>query len=82
MHILNNFLAFGYALTYADLTETLNVSEAGWGNVPLTLVQSGTYAVLVLLVTRKMGLRNRTDPPLPASPAAPSSGVERVPSGA
>ncbi len=63
MHILNNFLAFGFALTFADLTETLNVSEVGWSNIPLTLTQSLVYAALVLLVGRKLGLQTRTRPP-------------------
>lgn len=63
MHVLNNFLAFGFALTFSDLTETLNVSEVGWGNVPLTLTQSLVYAALVLLVARKMQLQTRTRPP-------------------
>lgn len=69
MHILNNFLAFGYALTFADLTETLNVSEAGWSDIPLTLTQSITYAVLVLLVARKLNLQTRTRPPVQPAPA-------------
>ncbi len=63
MHILNNFLAFGYALAFSDLSSTLNVSEVGWENIPLTLTQAGTYAVLVLLVARKTNLQRRTEPP-------------------
>ena len=31
LHILNNFLAFGLALAFGDLGETLNVSEASAG---------------------------------------------------
>ena len=72
MHILNNFLAFGFALTFADLTESLNVSEVGWTNIPLTLVQAGTYALLVLFVARKMNLRTKTFPPV-RPPAEPTS---------
>lgn len=78
MHILNNFLAFGYALTFSDLSESLNVSEVGWGNIPLTLVQAGTYAILVLFVAKKMGLQTRTRPP--SQPA--TSDLAPVPSGA
>jgi membrane protease YdiL (CAAX protease family) len=65
MHILNNFLAFGFALLFSDLTETLNVSEVGWSNIPLTLAQSLTYAALVLFVARRMNLQRRTQPPEP-----------------
>jgi membrane protease YdiL (CAAX protease family) len=60
MHILNNFLAFGFALTFSDLTETLNVSEVGWSYIPLTLTQSLVYAALVLLLAKKFGLRTTT----------------------
>lgn len=74
MHILNNFLAFGFALTFSDLTETLNVSEVGWANIPLTLTQSLVYAALVLLVARRFGLRTTTRLPQ-RRPAAPGVNV-------
>jgi len=79
MHILNNFLAFGYALTFGDLTESLTVSEVGWGNIALTLAQAGTYALLVLYVAKKMNLANTTNPPSrpPSQPA--TSDVAPVP---
>lgn len=82
MHILNNFLAFGFALTFGDLSESLNVSEVGWGNVPLTLVQAGTYAMLALFVAKKMNLSNMTNPPSrpPSQPATIDAAP--VPSGA
>jgi membrane protease YdiL (CAAX protease family) len=63
LHVLNNFLAFGYALAFADVTETLTATEAGWMNIPLTLTQSILYAVLVLWAARRFGLRTRTRVP-------------------
>ena len=63
LHVLNNFLAFGLALSYGDLSETLNVTEASWWNIVLTVTQSAVYAVLVLYVARRMGLQTRTRPP-------------------
>lgn len=68
MHILNNFLAFGYALTFSDLTSSLTVSEIGWQNIPLTLTQAGVYAGLVLLVARRADMQRRTRPPGTAVP--------------
>ena len=64
LHILNNFLAYGFALTFGDLTESLTVSEVSWWNVPVTLTQEGVYALLVVLVARRMGLQTRTRPPV------------------
>ncbi len=76
MHILNNFLAFGFALTFGDLTESLTVTEVGWSNILVTLTQAAVYAALVLTVARRMGLRTVTRPPYdpprqgPVSPAS------------
>jgi membrane protease YdiL (CAAX protease family) len=63
LHILNNFLAFGIALAYGDLTSTLNVSEVSWWNIVLTVTQSGVYVALVLFAGRRMGLQTSTRPP-------------------
>ena len=68
MHVLNNFFAFGVALVFTDLTSSLNVSEVGWSNIPLTLTQAGTYAALVLLVARRMDVQRRTRPPVEQGP--------------
>ncbi|MGI8901146.1 MAG: CPBP family glutamic-type intramembrane protease [Nocardioides sp.] len=75
MHILNNFLAFGFALTVGDLGESLNVSEISWWNIPLTLTQSGVYALLVIMVARRMGIQNRTRQPVaePGPELAPAT---------
>jgi membrane protease YdiL (CAAX protease family) len=73
LHVLNNFLAFGLALTYGDLSETLNVSEVSWWNLVLTVTQSAVYAGLVLLVARKMNLQTHTRPPAAEPDGAPSA---------
>ena len=82
MHILNNFLAFGYALAFSDLSSTLNVSEVGWENIPLTLTQAGTYAALVLLVARKLDGQRRTEPPADLLPQEQQPKAQPVGSGA
>lgn len=71
LHILNNFLAYGIAVSFGDLTETLTVSQISWWNIPLTLTQSGLYAVLATVAARRMGLQTQTRPPLDASRSAP-----------
>ncbi len=73
MHVLNNFLAFGFALAYSDLSETLNVSEISGWNIIVTLTQSLTYAALVAFVAGRMGLQTRTRPPAgpPYEPSVP-----------
>ncbi len=70
LHILNNFLAFGFALAFGDLTQTLTVSQVSWWNIVLTVTQSGVYLALVLLVARKMGVQTVTRPPSQPSTAA------------
>lgn len=64
LHIWNNLFAFGFALFLGDITETLNVSEVSWWNLPLTLTQNGVYLLLVLHVARRMGVEARTTPPV------------------
>jgi len=63
LHILNNFLAFGLALAFGDLTSTLTVSQVSWWNIVLTVTQSGVYTLLVVWVARRRGLQTRTRPP-------------------
>jgi membrane protease YdiL (CAAX protease family) len=75
LHILNNFLAFGLALAFGDLSTTLTVSEVSWWNIVLTVTQSAVYIVLVLLVARRMGLQTRTRPPRDEPLASPGTAV-------
>src|SRR4051794_3830419 len=63
LHVLNNFLAFGLALAFGDLTSTLTVSHVSWWNIVLTVTQSGVYTVLVVWVAGRWGLQRRTRPP-------------------
>lgn len=64
LHVLNNLVAFAFAIVFSDLQSALTVSEVSWWQVPSTIVQNGVYLVLVLLVVRRMGLRNTTNPPV------------------
>lgn len=75
LHVLNNFLAFGLALAYGDLSSTLNVSSVSWWNIVLTVTQSAVYAGLVLLVARKLGLQTRTRPPVEELDQSVQAGV-------
>ncbi len=77
LHILNNLVAFGFAIVFGDLQSALTVSEVSWWQLPVTVVQNGAYLLLVLLVARRMGLRSTTAPPVSqvsVSPAAQSVG--------
>ena len=78
MHVLNNYLAFGLAVAFGNISDTLNVTEASWWNIPVTLTQSLVYAALVAWVAGRMHLRTRTrgpDTPVPATPVAPPGPV-------
>lgn len=70
MHVLNNFVAFGFALAFGNLDSALTVSTVSWWNIPLTIVQNGLYLLLVLWLAKRLALRNRTDPPH-VEPAVP-----------
>lgn len=63
MHVLNNFLAFGLALVYGDISATLNVSSGSWWSIPVTLTQSLTFLGLVLWAGRRRELSRRTSTP-------------------
>lgn len=61
MHVLNNLLAFGFALAFGDMASTLNPTGASWWMIPSTLTQSLVYLGLALLIARQMGLSTRAD---------------------
>lgn len=67
MHILNNFLAFGAALAYSDMTTALTPTDGTWWQLPATLTQSLTYLGLATWVSRRMGIATRTPALLDAS---------------
>jgi membrane protease YdiL (CAAX protease family) len=70
LHVWNNLVAFGFALFLGNIDDSLNISEISWWNIPLTITQNGVYLVLVLLVARRMGVTNRTSPPVLVPPTA------------
>jgi len=67
LHILNNYLAFGLALAFGDISESLNDPQASWWNIFATLTQSIVFAVLVAYAAKRMNLRNTTQPPEPVT---------------
>ncbi len=74
MHVLNNFLAFGLALAFGDLTTALN-AEGGssWWTILSTLTQSLVYLGLATWVARAMGLVD-AGPPVGGAPLPPAGG--------
>ncbi|GAB3252520.1 lysostaphin resistance A-like protein [Nocardioides dilutus] len=60
MHVLNNFLAYGFALAYSDMTSALNPSGGSWWQLPVTLTQSLAYLGLATWVARRMGVARTT----------------------
>ena len=78
MHVLNNFLAFGLALAFGDLTTALTATgDSSWWMILSTLTQSLVYLGLAMWVAKAMGVIN-TGPPvgraLPPPAATPDSG--------
>lgn len=62
MHVLNNWVAFGFTLAFGDMATTLTAPEGRWWDLAPTVVQSLLYLGLALMVARAMKLRVRTDP--------------------
>jgi hypothetical protein len=62
LHILNNLLAFGFAVALNQVDSTLTVSSTSWWQLPVTVVQNGVFLVLALWIARRMGLRNTSEP--------------------
>ncbi len=63
MHVLNNYLAFGFSIFFGDFEASLTITEVPWTNIIATLTQSGVYVVLVLWTARRLGLQRRSQPP-------------------
>jgi membrane protease YdiL (CAAX protease family) len=61
MHVLNNFVAYGFALAFSDMTSALNPTEGSWWSLPTTLTQSLVYLALSIWAARKMGISNAVD---------------------
>lgn len=60
MHVLNNFVAFGLALAFGDLTEAINATApASWWMIVTTLTQSLVYLGLAVWIAKVMGLTDR-----------------------
>lgn len=57
MHVLNNWLAFGSALAYSDMTSAMNPTGGTWWSLPVTLTQSLSYLALAVLAARRLGVR-------------------------
>jgi membrane protease YdiL (CAAX protease family) len=70
MHVLNNFLAFGLAIAFGDMTSALTPTGGSWWALPVTLTQSLSFLVLTVLVARAGRLQKRTEPPELVAPEA------------
>ena len=72
LHVFNNYLAFGLALLFGDIDQTLDIPDVSWWNVPVTLTQSLVYAALVAWVATRMNVQRRTH--VPTAPPAEDPG--------
>lgn len=64
LHIWNNLFAFGFAIAFGVISESVGTTEVSWWNIILTLTQNGVYLVLVLLIAKSMRIGRYTQPPL------------------
>ena len=69
-HVLNNFLAYGFALAYSDLETALNPTGGSWSDVLITVAKSLAFLVISLGFARAMNLDTRTRPGVLEAPRA------------
>lgn len=62
MHVLNNFLAFGLALAFTDMSSALNPTGGSWWSLPVTLTQSLVYLALATWAARRTGIATVVTP--------------------
>ena len=75
MHVLNNFLAFGLALAFGDLTRrSTPPGGSSWWMILSTLTQSLVYLGLATWVAKAMGLVDVGPPVGGAARRRPSGG--------
>ncbi|RLV51137.1 CPBP family intramembrane metalloprotease [Nocardioides mangrovicus] len=63
LHVLNNFVAYGFALVFGNIATVFEATKTSYWNIPVTIVQSLVYVGLVLLVARRMGVAGATSQP-------------------
>jgi hypothetical protein len=73
--VLNNYLAFGFAIAFTDLDSALDPGEVSWWNIPVTLTQSLVYAVLVLWLAKRLNVQRTTRPPDVEEPVEAPAGA-------
>lgn len=59
MHVVNNWLAFGLAITLGNLGDSLQPQGGTWWSLPGTLTQSLVYLALAVWLARRQGLATR-----------------------
>lgn len=62
MHVLNNFVAYGVALAFGDMTTALDPSGGSWWSLPVTLTQSLLFLGLTTRAARRRELAVGADP--------------------
>lgn len=60
MHVVNNVFGFVLALATGMLMESLTLTATSWWAIVTTLVQQGSYLLLVLIAARELGVRRTT----------------------
>ena len=73
MHVLNNFLAYGLALAFTDMSSALNPTGGSWWSLPGTLTESLVYLALATWWARRTGVASTA-----SAPEAPIPGQLRT----
>lgn len=64
MHVLNNWVAFGLALSFGDMNAALHPASSSWWTLPTTLVQSLVFVALTVWMARRRGIATEVEAPV------------------
>ena len=78
LHLLHNVLAYAVALTFGDMTESLNATGGSWWTIPMTVAETAAYLALTLAAARSLGLRTTREPAELVGPTLACSVLHRA----
>lgn len=65
LHVVNNLVAFGTAVLFGDIASAMTPSDSTWWQVPVSMVQVGSFLLMAWFVARRRGIATTVPDPVP-----------------